>query len=71
MAQDYARVFSSLGVPACLWRRTGEVCKLNKEFAALVDLPIERFDAKDPANALCIYEVRPCQFPAVYVYILR
>jgi hypothetical protein len=58
--QDYARVFSSLGVPACLWRRTGEICKLNKEFAVLVDIPFERFEFKDPASAICIYEVGAC-----------
>ncbi|RUP46363.1 hypothetical protein BC936DRAFT_147043 [Jimgerdemannia flammicorona] len=38
---DYDRVFSSMGVPACLWRRTGEIYKGNKEFAALVDVPID------------------------------
>lgn len=32
---DYDRVFSSMGIPACLWRRTGEIYKGNKEFAAL------------------------------------
>lgn len=32
---DYDRVFSSMGIPSCLWRRTGEIYKGNKEFAAL------------------------------------
>jgi hypothetical protein len=38
---DYDRVFSSMGIPACLWRRTGEIYKGNKEFASLVNVPIE------------------------------
>ena len=33
---DYDRVFSTQGIPACLWRRTGEIYKGNKEFADLV-----------------------------------
>ena len=33
---DYARVFSAMAIPACLWRRTGEIYKANREFAELV-----------------------------------
>ena len=33
---DYDRVFSAMGVPACLWRRTGEIYKGNREFSELV-----------------------------------
>ena len=33
---DYDRVFSVMGIPACLWRRTGEIYKGNREFAELV-----------------------------------
>lgn len=32
-------VFSSMGIPSCLWRRTGEIYKGNKEFAALGESP--------------------------------
>ncbi|KAI8821704.1 uncharacterized protein EV422DRAFT_566784 [Fimicolochytrium jonesii] len=35
---EYDRVFSAMGIPACLWRRTGEIYKANKEFANLVGL---------------------------------
>ena len=35
---DYDRVFSAMGVPACLWRRTGEIYKGNREFTELVGL---------------------------------
>lgn len=38
---DYDRVFTSMAVPACLWRRTGEIFRGNKEFAALLNLPRE------------------------------
>ena len=33
---DYYRVFSAMAIPACLWRRTGEIYKANREFAELV-----------------------------------
>lgn len=47
------RVFSTMGIPACLWRRTGEIYKGNKEFAELVGVPIESLrDGK-----LAIYEL--------------
>ncbi|KZT31879.1 hypothetical protein SISSUDRAFT_1056168 [Sistotremastrum suecicum HHB10207 ss-3] len=38
MLLDYDRVFSAMGIPACLWRRTGEIYKGNKEFAELVGI---------------------------------
>ncbi|CAI2166223.1 4510_t:CDS:2 [Funneliformis geosporum] len=38
---DYDRVFSSMGIPACLWRRTGEIYKGNKEFALLIGVPVD------------------------------
>lgn len=39
---DYDRVFSAMGIPACLWRRTGEIYKGNKEFADLVGVDVSR-----------------------------
>lgn len=50
---DYDRVFSIQGIPACLWRRTGEIYKGNKEFAELVGVPIEYLRE----GRLCIYEL--------------
>ncbi|WFD29947.1 Transcription factor [Malassezia sp. CBS 17886] len=50
---DYDRVFSIQGIPACLWRRTGEIYKGNKEFAELVGVPIESLRE----GCLCIYEL--------------
>ncbi|RGB33182.1 hypothetical protein C1646_705168 [Rhizophagus diaphanus] len=49
----YDRVFSSMGIPACLWRRTGEIYKGNKEFALLIGVPIEMLRE----GRLCIYEL--------------
>lgn len=39
---DYDRVFSAMAIPACLWRRTGEIYKGNKEFAALINVPFDK-----------------------------
>jgi len=50
---DYDRVFSAMGVPACLWRRTGEIYKANREFAELVGL--DGIMMRD--GRVCIYEL--------------
>ncbi|KAL9937142.1 hypothetical protein V8E36_004377 [Tilletia maclaganii] len=50
---DYDRVFSTQGIPACLWRRTGEIYKGNKEFANLIGVNIDSL--RD--GRLCIYEL--------------
>ncbi len=39
---EYDRVFASMAVPACLWRRTGEIFRGNKEMAELIHVPVER-----------------------------
>lgn len=38
---EYDRVFASMAVPACCWRRTGEIFRGNKEMAELIDVPVE------------------------------
>ncbi|TDL26150.1 hypothetical protein BD410DRAFT_784195 [Rickenella mellea] len=50
---DYDRVFSAMGIPACLWRRTGEIYKGNREFAELVG--VDEYMMRD--GRLCIYEL--------------
>jgi len=50
---DYDRVFSAMGVPACLWRRTGEIYKGNREFTELVG--VDGYMMRD--GRLCIYEL--------------
>lgn len=39
---EYDRVFASMAIPACLWRRTGEIFRGNKEMAELIHVPIEK-----------------------------
>ncbi|CAK7902657.1 regulator of drug sensitivity 2 [[Candida] anglica] len=53
MLLDYDRVFTSMAIPACLWRRTGEIYRGNKEFASLVGVSAD--DLKD--GKLAIYEL--------------
>ncbi|KAJ2845128.1 Transcription factor [Coemansia brasiliensis] len=50
---DYDSVFNAFGVPACLWRRTGEIYKANREFADLVGVPLSFFHE----GRVCIYEI--------------
>ncbi|KAI1809954.1 meiosis protein SPO22/ZIP4 like-domain-containing protein [Poronia punctata] len=38
----YDRVFASMAVPACCWRRSGEIFRGNKEMAELIHVPVER-----------------------------
>lgn len=38
---EYDRVFASMAIPACCWRRTGEIFRGNKEMAKLINVPIE------------------------------
>ncbi|CCD25044.1 gluconeogenesis transcription factor RDS2 NDAI_0E02270 [Naumovozyma dairenensis CBS 421] len=50
---SYDRVFTSMSMPACLWRRTGEIYRANKEFAMLVDCTVDELrDGK-----LAVYEL--------------
>ena len=39
---EYDRVFASMAVPACCWRRTGEIFRGNQEMAELIHVPIEK-----------------------------
>ena len=48
---DYDRVFSAMGVPACLWRRTGEIYKGNREFSELVG--VDGYMMRDVGVYLC------------------
>ncbi|PLB47815.1 Zn cluster transcription factor [Aspergillus steynii IBT 23096] len=50
---EYDRVFASMAIPACCWRRTGEIFRGNKEMAELIGVPIENLrDGK-----LAIHEI--------------
>ncbi|KAH7153095.1 meiosis protein SPO22/ZIP4 like-domain-containing protein [Dactylonectria macrodidyma] len=39
---DYDRVFASMAVPACCWRRTGEIFRGNKEMAELIGVSVDK-----------------------------
>ncbi|KJX99816.1 transcription factor Zn cluster Rds2 like protein [Zymoseptoria brevis] len=50
---DYDRVFASMAIPACCWRRTGEIFRGNTEMAELVRVPLGKLrDGK-----LAIHEI--------------
>jgi len=51
---EYDRVFASMAVPACCWRRTGEIFRGNKEMAQLIDVSIE--DLRDVGVADGFFE---------------
>ena len=39
---EYDRVFASMAIPACCWRRTGEIFRGNREMAELIGVGVER-----------------------------
>ncbi|KAH4225709.1 hypothetical protein HBI06_111150 [Parastagonospora nodorum] len=39
---EYDRVFASMAIPACCWRRTGEIYRGNKEMAKLIHAPMSK-----------------------------
>ncbi|GAB7362814.1 hypothetical protein MBLNU230_g3117t1 [Neophaeotheca triangularis] len=50
---EYDRVFASMAIPACCWRRTGEIFRGNREMAELINVPWEKLrDGK-----LAIHEI--------------
>lgn len=52
MLLDYDRFFACMGIPACLWRRTGEIYKGNREFAELVGM--EGYMLRDVSFSECV-----------------
>lgn len=45
LLMGYERVFTSMAVPACLWRRSGQICRANREFAVLVGCSVDELRA--------------------------
>lgn len=39
---EYDRVFASMAIPSCCWRRTGEIFRGNREMAELIHVPIDQ-----------------------------
>ena len=54
---EYDRVFASMAVPACCWRRTGEIFRGNKEMAELIHVPIESLRDVSKVNLLLVAEL--------------
>jgi len=46
---SYDRVFASMAVPGCCWRRTGEIFRGNKEMAELIGVPVD--DLRDVSTS--------------------
>jgi hypothetical protein len=57
---EYDRVFASMAIPACCWRRTGEIFRGNKEMAELIRVPMEEL------RDVCLL----FPFPSVCIYLL-
>lgn len=55
---EYDRVFASMAVPACCWRRTGEIFRGNKEMAELIGAEVE--DLRDVSCSSFINSVPAC-----------
>jgi len=53
---EYDRVFASMAVPACCWRRTGEIFRGNKEMAELIHVPVEKL--RDVSFIFCFAEMK-------------
>lgn len=51
---EYDRVFASMAIPACCWRRTGEIFRGNKEMAELIGVPIETLRDVSPPTSLIL-----------------
>jgi hypothetical protein len=56
---EYDRVFASMAIPACCWRRTGEIYRGNKEMAALIGVPIEHLRDVSSFPRSCELELIP------------
>lgn len=53
---EYDRVFASMAIPACCWRRTGEIFRGNKEMAELIHVPIESLRDVREHSPTCLQE---------------
>ena len=59
---EYDRVFASMAIPACCWRRTGEIFRGNKEMAELIHVPIDSF--RDVSVKAALYQCLLIELPS-------
>lgn len=54
---EYDRVFASMAIPACCWRRTGEIYRGNKEMARLIHAPMSKLRdvSATSGRGLCLF----------------
>lgn len=45
---EYDRVFASMAIPACCWRRTGEIFRGNQAMADLIRVPVDKLRDVSP-----------------------
>lgn len=53
---EYDRVFASMAVPACCWRRSGEIFRGNKEMAELIHVPVETLRDVSKADTTAVLD---------------
>ncbi|ORX47381.1 hypothetical protein BCR36DRAFT_413726 [Piromyces finnis] len=58
----FDRLFASMPLPSCIWRRNGEIFKANHHFAFLVGIPMEKLNN---GNTL-IYEIMGVEYAMDY-----
>lgn len=53
---EYDRVFASMAIPACCWRRTGEIYRGNKEMARLIHVPMSKLRDVSAVHVVALTE---------------
>lgn len=57
---EYDRVFASMAIPACCWRRTGEIYRGNKEMAELIHVPMSKLRDVSRTSSSSIQTLTDC-----------
>lgn len=51
---EYDRIFASMAIPACCWRRTGEIFRGNREMAELIQVDIDSLRDVSPFSSTLV-----------------
>lgn len=68
MLMDYDRNFASMSIPACCWRRSGEILRGNKEMAELINVSVESL--RDVSGAADIPFLFSCFLSSFSLFII-